>query len=38
MLLHLLLKNDKELFDKVIVREVEKKKSKLHISLSIYVD
>ena len=38
MLLHSLLKNDKELFDRVIVREVERKKSKLYISLDVYVD
>ncbi len=38
MLLHSLLKNDKELFDKVVVREVERKKNKFYINFSIYVD
>ncbi len=38
MLLHSLLKNDKELFDKIIVKKVKKKKSKLYISLNVYVD
>jgi len=38
MSLHSLLKNDKELFNRVVVREVKRKKSKLYISLSIYVD
>jgi len=33
MSLHSLLKNDKELFDKVVIREVKRKKSKLYISL-----
>jgi len=36
--LHSLLKNDKELFDKVIVRKVKRKKSKLYISLNVHVD
>jgi len=38
MSLHSLLKDDKELFNRIVVREVERKKSKLYISLSIYVD
>ncbi len=38
MLLHSLLKNDKELFDKIIVKKVKRKKSKLYINLSVYVD
>ncbi len=38
MLLHSLLKNDKELFDRIVIREVKRKKSKLYISLSVYVD
>jgi len=38
MLLHSLLKSDKELFNKIIVKKVEKKKSKLYISLSAYVN
>ena len=38
MSLHSLLKNDKELFDKVIVRKVKRKKSKLYISLNVHVD
>ncbi len=38
MSLHSLLKDDKELFDKIVVKEVKKKKSKLYISLSVHVD
>jgi len=38
MSLHLLLKNDKELFDKVVIKEVKRKKNKLYISLNVYVD
>jgi len=38
MLLHSLLKNNKELFDRIIVREIERKKNKLYISLNVYVD
>jgi len=38
MLLHSLLKNDKELFDRIVIKEVKRKKSKLYISLSVYVD
>jgi len=38
MSLHSLLKNDKELFDKVIIREVKRKKSKLYINFNVYVD
>ena len=38
MSLHSLLKNDKELFDKVVIREVKRKKSKLYINFNVYVD
>ncbi len=38
MSLHSLLKDDKELFNKVIVKEVKKKKSKFYINLSVYVN
>jgi len=38
MSLHSLLKDDKELFDRVVVKEVKRKKSKLYISLSAYID
>ena len=38
MSLHSLLKDDKELFDRVIVKKIKRKKSKLYISLNIYVD
>ncbi len=38
MSLHSLLKSDKELFNRIVVREVERKKSKLYISLSVYID
>ena len=38
MLLHSLLKNDKELFNRVIVRKVKRKKSKLYISFSAYIN
>jgi len=38
MLLHSLLEDDKELFDRIVVRKVKRKKSKLYISLSAYVD
>jgi len=38
MSLHSLLKNNKELFNKIVVREVKKKKNKLYISFSVYVD
>jgi len=38
MLLHLLLEGDKELFNEIVVREVERKKNKLYISLSAHVD
>jgi len=38
MSLHSLLKNYKELFDRIVVREVKRKKSKLYISLNVYVN
>ncbi len=38
MLLHSLLKNDKELFDEIVVKEVKRKKNKLYISLSAHVN
>jgi len=38
MSLHSLLKNDKELFNRIVVRKVERKKSKLYISLNVYID
>ncbi len=38
MLLHSLLKSDKELFNRVIVRKVKRKKSKLYISFSAYIN
>ncbi len=38
MSLHSLLKSDKELFNRIVVREVERKKSKLYISLSVCID
>ena len=38
MLLHSLLKNDKELFNRVVVKTVKRKKSKLYINFSVYVD
>ncbi len=38
MLLHSLLEGDKELFNKIVVEEVERKKNKLYISLSAHVD
>ncbi len=38
MSLHSLLKDDKELFDRVVVKEVKRKKSKLYISLSAYIN
>jgi len=38
MSLHSLLKNDKELFDEIVVKEVKRKKNKLYISLSAHVN
>jgi len=38
MSLHSLLKNDKELFNRIVVREVKRKKSKLYINFNVYVD
>ncbi len=38
MSLHSLLKNDKELFNRIVIRKVKRKKSKLYISLNVYID
>jgi len=38
MSLHSLLKSDKELFNRIVVREVKRKKSKFYISFNVYVD
>jgi len=38
MSLHSLLEGDKELFNEIVVKKVERKKNKLYISLSAHVD
>jgi len=38
MLLHSLLKSNKELFNEIVVREVKRKKNKLYISLNEHVN
>jgi len=38
MSLHSLLKDNKELFNRIVVRKVKRKKNKLYINLSVYVD